>query len=150
MPSRRPPPIQPSLLDWQPSASYAPDTVRAATLGGRISRAVAQTLRDCPRERGEIAARMGAFLGEPVSPAMLNAYASQAREDHNISAVRLAALAHATDDPRLLDMLAEALGLAVIPRGMLPLLELAGVHEEMDALRRRRDALRSLAARGGR
>jgi hypothetical protein len=145
---RRPPPVQPGLFDWQAPAAYPPDQVRAATLHGRISRAVAQTLRDCGLPRAEVCARMEAFLGARVSQAMLDAYASQAREEHAISAVRLAALAHATGDARLLDVLAESLGLAVIPRRLLPLIELAEVHEQAEALRRKADALRR-AARGG-
>lgn len=145
---RRPSPCQPLLLDWHPPEPYPEDAVRAATLGQRISRAVAQTLRDCRQDRRRIAERMGAYLGETVSLAMLDAYASQARGDHNISAVRLAALVHATGDERLLDLLAEPLGLAVIPRRMRPLLDLAEAHEEAEAARRKVDALRRMAREG--
>lgn len=139
---RRPAPVQPSLLDWAPPAPFPEEQVRASTLAGRISRAVAATLRDCGLERREVAARMSAFLGEPVSAAMLDAYSSQARGDHNISAVRFAALLHATGDARLLALLAEPFGLAVVERRLLPLLELAEVHEQMDALRRRKEHIR--------
>ncbi len=104
MAARRPAPVQPSLLEWAPPAPYAEQDVRAATLAGSISRAVAQTLRECTLDRTEVARRMSAFLGEPVSLAMLNAYASQAREDHSISAVRLLALMHATGDTRPLEL----------------------------------------------
>lgn len=142
MPARRPAPVQPSLLDWAPPAPYCEQDVRAATLAGRISRAVAQTLRECGLDRDEIARRMTGFLGERVSAGVLNAYASQAREEHNISAVRLVALAHATGDTRLLELLLQPFDLTAISRRMLPMLELAQVHEEAEVLRRRKDALR--------
>ena len=148
MPKRRPAPVQPSLLDWAPPAPYAEQDVRAATLAGRISRAVAQTLRECGLDRPEVARRMGTFLGEAVSVAMLNGYASQAREDHSISAVRLLALMHATGDTRLLELLLQPFDLAVIPRRLLPMIELAEVHEQMETLKRRKDALRRSATGG--
>lgn len=137
----RPAPVQPDLLD-SPPGGFEEAQVRAASLAGRISRAVAVTLRDCELSRAEIAARMGAFLGERVSEAMVNAYASAAREDHNISAVRLLALVHATGDVRLLHLLVEPFGLTPVPVAVLPLIELARVHESMEAMRRRADALR--------
>jgi hypothetical protein len=152
---RRPASHQPSLrglvLAGSPlaeTAGYPPEAVRAATLAGRISRAVAHTLRECALERDEIAERMGAFLGERVSTAMLNAYASQARDDHNISAVRLIALAYATSDARLLDLLAAELGLAVVSRDDLARIEMLRLQDEERALRRRMDELRR-GLRGG-
>ena len=148
MRQRRPAPVQPSLLDWAPAAPYAEADVRAASLAGRMSRAVAQTLRDCGLDRAEVARRMSAFLGETVSVAMLNAYASQAREDHGISATRLQALMHATGDTRPLELLGQPFDLAVIPRRLLPMIELAEVHEQMEMLKRRKDALRRSATGG--
>ena len=148
MAARRAPPVQASLLDWQQPAAYAAEAVRASTLAGRISRAVSVSLAECQLNRREIAQRMGAYLGEAVSPAMLDAYASQGREQHNISAVRLAALVRATGDMRLLDLLCEPFGQAVIERRLLPLLELADVHEQQEALRRRADAIRRMTREG--
>jgi hypothetical protein len=145
---RRLAPHQPSLLD-SPAAGYPAEAVRAATLAGRISRAVAHTLRECQLEREDIAERMSAFLGERVSVTMLNVYASQAREDQNISAVRLIALAHATADARLLDLLAAELGLAVVDREDLTRQQLLRLQDEERALKRRMDELRR-ELRGGR
>jgi hypothetical protein len=75
---------------------------------------------------------------------------AKAREDHNISAVRLVALAHATGDMRLLDLLCKPLGYAAIERRLLPLLELADTHEQIEALRRRQDGIRRRLREGGR
>lgn len=144
-------PGQPDLLDWQPPETvlrFPEEQVRAATFAARVSRAVAVALADADAEREAIAARMSTFLGERVSPAMLDAYASQAREDHRISVPRLMALLHATRDRRLLELLAEPLGWAVIERRHLPLIEVAAIREHEDELRKRREFLMRSARSG--
>lgn len=143
---------QPDLLDWQPPqpvARFPEAQVRAVSLAARISRAVAASLHDAEADRETIAARMSAFLGERISPAMLDAYASQAREDHRISVPRFMALIHATGDRRLLELLAEPMGWAVIERRHLPMIEVAAIREHEDELRRRRDYLTRQARNGG-
>lgn len=143
---------QPDLLEWeppQPVARFPEEQVRAASLAGRISRAVAAALADSDDCRETIAARMSAFLGERVSPAMLDAYASQAREDHRISVPRFVALLHATRDRRLLELLAEPMGWAVIERRHLPMIEVAAIREREDELRRHREHLMRQARTGG-
>lgn len=135
---------QPDLLGWTPpQAEMAFDEreVRGASVAARLSRAVSVTLRECPKRRPRIAEEMSAFLGEPVSTAMLDAYASVAREAHRISLPRFLALIHVTGDRRLLQMLAEPMGWAVVERKHLVLIELAAAREQEDALRRRREAL---------
>ncbi|MCA3359173.1 MAG: DNA transposition protein [Roseomonas sp.] len=144
-------PGQPDLLDWQPPEAvkrFPEEQVRAATFAARVSRAVAVALADADAEREAIAARMSSFLGERVSPAMLDAYASQAREDHRISVPRLMALLHATRDRRLLELLAEPMGWAVIDRRHLPLIEVAAIREHEDELRKRREYLMRSARSG--
>lgn len=143
---------QPDLLSWQPPepvVAYAPEQVRAASVAASIARAVAATLRDAPVSREDIAQRMSAYLGDRVSKAMLDAYASEARQEHQIPVTRLVALMHATGDRRLLQLLAEPLGWAVIERRHLPLIELAAVQERQEELRRRADTLRRTARTGG-
>ena len=145
-------PGQPDLLDWQPPqpvASFPEEQVRAVSIAARISRAVAAALHDADAERETIAARMSSFLGERISPAMLDAYASQAREDHRISVPRFLALLHATKDRRLLELLAEPMGWAVIERRHLPLIQVAAIREQEDELRRQREHLTRLARTGG-
>lgn len=144
MSPRRPITGQADLLDWQPPepvVRFEEPAVRAATIAQRIGRGVAAALRDCDAPRKEIARRMGEYLGAEVSPNMLDAYASQARADHTISAARLMALLHATRDRRLLELLAEPLGWAVIERKHLPLIQVAALREQEDELRRAREAL---------
>lgn len=140
------------LLDWtppKPVQAFVPREVRAATLEGQLSRAVSVALRDCGMAREDVAQRMAAYLGADVAKSMLDAYASQAREGHTITIVRLMALIHVTRDRRLLELLAEPFGWTTIERRFLPMIELASVHERQDELRRHADHLRRQARAGG-
>jgi hypothetical protein len=133
-----------SLLGWTPpqaEMAFAEHDVRGATVDARISRAVSVALAECGKPRGQVAREMSRYLGEDVSAAMLDAYASVARTAHRISVPRLAALLHATGDRRLLQLLADPFGWAVIEKRHLPLIEVALIRDQEDALRRRRDAL---------
>jgi hypothetical protein len=145
-------PQQLSLLDWTPpeaTARFDDIRVRAASIHGRISRAIGAALKDCGVERAEIARRMSGYLGEPVTTNMLNAYASQAREDHAISVPRFIALITATGDRRLLQLLAEDQGWAVIEKRHLPLIELAAVQDKLAELELHRAALKRRARSAG-
>ena len=140
------------LLTWQapkPVAAYPAEQVRAVSVGQRITRAVAQTLRDCPLSRADIALKMGEYLGQPVLVSALDAYASQARAGYKIPACRLMALVHVTGDARLLQLMAEDFGFAVIERRYLPLIELAALREHEDEIKRHADSLRRRARSGG-
>jgi hypothetical protein len=132
-----------SLLDWESPAvvqRFAPERVRAVSLAARIAHGVSETLRDCELSREEIVAEMGAFLGVDVSINMLNAYASEAREDHQISLLRLVALVNVTRDARLLQLIAEEIGYFVAEDRYLPWVEVG-----MDA--DKREQARELAAK---
>ena len=107
------------LLSWTPpetSVHFAPEEIRAASLGARFCRAMALALKECGKSREEVAAEMSAYLGEEVSVAMLNAYVSEARENHTINVIRYIALAHATGDMRLLNLVCELFDHVAIPR----------------------------------
>jgi hypothetical protein len=96
--------------DWTPDEvvqRFDAARVRTSTLRAKVARAVSETLKDCGRSREDVAKDMSAWLGEDVSKAMLDAYASEAREEHTISYVRLLALVHATGDVRPLQLGAE-------------------------------------------
>lgn len=150
-PPRTPDPAQMSLLEWQPPrpvVAFEPARVRAATLPGQIARAVAEALRGAAAagvSREEIAARMSTILGERVSKPMLDAYASQAREEHGIGLARFIALIQATGDRRLLEQLAEPMGWAVVERADLVLIELASAREHQDDVARRVKTLQAQA-----
>lgn len=153
MPPRANHPDQMDLLAWQQPEvvrAFAPEQVRGATLAARLARAVSVAMQESSLDRAEIAARMSAYLGQKVSLAMLNAYASAAREEHTISLPRFLALMHATGDQRLLELLAEPFGLAVIDRKHLPLIDMALLGERMAELKHLHEAKRREArAKGG-
>lgn len=152
MTARRAHPDQLDLLSWQrpePVARFEEREVRARSLAGRIARGVAVAMRECALSRDEIAARMSDYLGQPVGVPMLNAYASPSRDDHRIGAVRLIALIHVTGDRRLMELLANEFGWAVIERRYLTLIDIAAVQEREDELRQTRKALRRTARREG-
>ena len=133
------------LLAWRAPeiiARFADHQVRAASIAGRVCKAISAALDECGKPRAVVAESMSEFLGARVSKHMLDAYASQAREDHQISVVRFVALIHATGDRRLLELLADAFGWAVIERKYLPLIDLARVRERADELERTATAIR--------
>lgn len=90
---------------------------RPAELAGmdaRIARTVAEILKEDDRDRLVIAAQMTVLLSEEVSKAMLDAYASPARDGHNISFARMCALIAVTNRFDLLDRELRAIGAAVL------------------------------------
>lgn len=113
---------------------YPEERVRGATVWGRISRAISETLLDAKNamgrrlDREEIAQMMGEWLGRSVSKAVLDKYASQSSDDHEITASKLLALMVVTGDHRMLVMMADELGLAVVPR------KYKSAVEELDAI----------------
>tara|TARA_R110001583_G_scaffold151740_2_gene303606 strand:+ start:968 stop:1429 length:462 start_codon:yes stop_codon:yes gene_type:complete len=108
------------FTDWTPpriAVRFEDEArVRANSVAERVSRMVAEVLRDAEMSRADIAGAMGDFLGKPVSKAMLDAYAGQTRGDHNISLARAIALVAATRDARVIGSELEPLGLAVVPK----------------------------------
>lgn len=122
-------PLTADLFDWTPPAivdRYEPRAVQAVDWRGRMSRAVAETLSASEMSREEIAQAMGLWLGEEVPVSTLSAYASQAREEHTISLIRAFALIVVTGDGRLLQLMAEEIGQAVIADRYI-----GAVHEAM-------------------
>ena len=145
----------PDLLSWEPPVAeedlvvrYDEPKVRAASLRDRIARAVAETLRDYQDSRESIAQAMSEWLGEDVSKPMLDAYASQAREGHTISYLRLLALIHVTGDTRLLQLGAELFQCAVIDDRYLPWVEVGQAADVRDESQKWFDAARQRARRG--
>ncbi|MEP2707816.1 MAG: hypothetical protein ABJQ71_23145 [Roseibium sp.] len=68
---------------------------------------------------------IGIHSSYAVSVSTLDAYASEAKLDHNITVERFIALVHATGKTALLGFLAEDFGLAVVPRQYENVIELA-------------------------
>jgi len=114
------------LLNWTPEkleiARFDDEQVRAAAIGGKISKAITTILmdaklrEDAPLNRTDVAKKMTDWLDHEVTENMLSAYCSEARIDHNISLPRAIALMVVTEDSRLLSLIADEIGLAVIPK----------------------------------
>ncbi|WP_288457801.1 hypothetical protein [uncultured Sphingomonas sp.] len=79
-----------------------------------IAAKVALALKEDGRSRFVIAGAMSALLDEEVSKPMLDAYAAEARDQHNISAARLLALIAVTERFDLLDRLVRRIGAALL------------------------------------
>ncbi|MGD9476109.1 hypothetical protein [Shinella sp. G-2] len=116
------------------------EDVKAWSLAGRLAKAVARTMEASGKSRDEIAAEMTEVTKTDVSKAMLDAYASQAREKHSISALRLAALAIVTGDARAFNTLLEEAGLIVVPQKYEALLRRERARELRDQLEREEKA----------
>jgi hypothetical protein len=89
----------------------------AADLAGidrLIAASVGRALRDDNRPRDEVARAMSELLGEEVTRFMLDAYASEARDNHNISAGRFYALIAVTKRHDILDHTLRRIGAAVL------------------------------------
>lgn len=126
------------LLSWQPPsapAAFAAEVVRAASLRATLAKGVGAALKESDKGREVIASEMGDYLGEIVPKSMLDAYASESREEHVISMVRFLALVHATRDFRLLQMLAEPFGMAVVEARYLPAIRQAVIDDKIAELK---------------
>lgn len=85
-----------------------------AGLGRIAAGVVSVALKGDPRSRDEIAGAVSALLDERVSVDMLNAYASEARDQHSIPLHRALALIAVTDRHDLLDTLVRRIGAALL------------------------------------
>lgn len=140
------------LLAWQPpkpEVGFVKEDVRGASLSARFAKAISLSLKDCGKSRAAIAGAMSEYLGENISPHMLDAYASEAREAHVINVVRLAALVHATGDYRLLALLPELFGLIVVEKKYRHWINAAVAKDKAEELHRLADAELRAAKSGG-
>lgn len=124
-----------------PAPAKAP--AELAGLGRVVAGVVSKALKDDPRSRDEVAGALSALLDERVSVDMLNAYASEARDQHSIPLHRALGLIAVTDRHDLLDTLVRRIGAALLVGDELRLARLGHlkaqrvqIDEEMRRLRR--------------
>jgi hypothetical protein len=123
------------FADYQPPEtvkSFEPARVRAVSLKDEIALGVKATLDDSEMPRDAIAAAMAEWLEESASKATLDKYASQSANDAIIPTVKLVALCHVTGDHRVLQLLADKLGLMVVDKKFEPLIQLGLAAERKD------------------
>lgn len=83
-------------------------------MDSRVARVVGEALNGDARTREVIAAEMSVLLDAEISKLMLDAYASPARGEHNISFARFCALVAVTNRFDLLDRELREIGAAVL------------------------------------
>ncbi|PZO89080.1 MAG: hypothetical protein DI623_11415 [Sphingomonas sanxanigenens] len=113
--NKRRPSLDPSQLGF--TFDPPPPARRVADLAGLdrvVASAVSDALKRDDRSRQEIAGAISALLAEDVTSLMLDAYASEARDKHNISAARFLALIAVTARFDLLDALVRRIGAGVL------------------------------------
>lgn len=107
-----------------------------------VSRAVGRALDACKFDRHEISTRMAkALKQDDFSKSMLDAYASESKDTHNISIVRFIALILATDQVWLMDFLANKVGGLVLVGDEPMLAEKAHIDQQMANLAAKKKAL---------
>lgn len=109
------------FTDWTPpkvALNMAPFvTGGLLPLACRIARNISEALERCTKGRHLVADEMS------ISKAMLDNYASEAKDGHNITLERFIRLVKATGETGLLDLLAAEFDLAIIPRKYLKVIE---------------------------
>lgn|GEM_PF-4837499 len=138
--SRRPdsePATSELFAEYQPRPvveRFSPERVRASSAAARIKQAVKETLRQAGRSRETIAAEISAYLGERVSPQILDQYTSGANENSNIPAHRLVALFAVTGDIRLINALLADTDAIAVPSRCETLLRIEHMRELRERL----------------
>lgn len=99
-----------------------------------IAAKVALVLREDGRSRFEIGSAMSELLDDEVTKLMLDAYAAESREQHNISASRLLALIAVTQRYDILDGLMRRIGASVLVGDELNTARLGHLRAQQKAL----------------
>ncbi|KPF98834.1 hypothetical protein IP86_10975 [Rhodopseudomonas sp. AAP120] len=126
--------------DFEPTPvvrRFETEEIKAWSASRRLARAIAAALEGF--NRAEVAAEMSEQLGETISKATLDAYASP-EKPHVIPAHRLAALYSVTGDERLINALLNELGLIAVPAKYEALLKRERAREMKEKLEREEQA----------
>ena len=116
-----------------------------AGLDRMVAATVATMLKEDTRSRYEIAGRVSELLDDDVSKPMLDAYASEARENWSISAARLLALTSVTERYDLLDRLTRQIGAALLVGPEILTAELGHIDRQIAELKKRRSSIEHAA-----
>lgn len=113
--NKRRPALDPSQLGFTfDPPTPAHDAADLAGIDRVIAAGVARGLREDDRSRHEIAGAMSSLLDEDVSKGMVDAYASEGRDKHNISAGRFLAFVAVTKRYDILDHVMRRIGAALL------------------------------------
>lgn len=140
-------PLTKDLFAWQPpkiAVGYGAEVVGRGALDNKIARLIGHALRDAREDglpRAEVARRMTAFLGRPISEAMLNKWSSEGSEDHRIPLDAFIGLVHATGAMALLGFAPGEFGLTVIETEYADLIEERLLEEQIEEMQARKSVL---------
>jgi hypothetical protein len=141
---KRRPSLDPSQLGFTfepPEAASMPACL--AGLDRFLAAGVGRALKEDTRSRAEIALAMSELLDDEVSKFMLDAYASEARENHNISADRFLALIAVTNRFDILDATVRRIGAALLVGDQIKTAEIGNIDRQIAALKQRRKRSRA-------
>ncbi len=116
-----------------------------AGLDRLVASAVGRILKDDPRSRYEIAAGVSALLEDDVSKAMVDAYAAEAKDGHNISVARFFALISETQRFDILDHLLHRIGCKALVGEEVLTAELGHINAQIERLQARQKVLKKVA-----
>lgn len=140
-------PLTKDLFAWQPpqiGLGYGAEVVGRGALDNKIARLISHALRDAREDglaRAEVARRMSAFLGRPISEAMLNKWSSEGSEDHRIPLDAFIGLVHATGAMALLGFAPGEFGLTVIETEYADLIEERLLEDQIEEMQARKHLL---------
>jgi hypothetical protein len=143
-------PLTKDLFAWEPpqvAVGYGAEVMGRGALENKIARLVARALADAREvyglQRVDVAKRMAAYLGRPVSVDMLNKWSSEAAEGHRIALDAFIALIDATKSVKLTGFVPGEFGLTVIEDEYAELIEDQLLAEHEEEIRARRNALQA-------
>ncbi len=140
-------PLTKDLFAWQPpqiGLGYGAEVTGRGALDHKIARLIGHALREAREDglaRAEVARRMTAWLGRPISEAMLNKWSSEGSEDHRIPLDAFIGLVHATGARDLLGFAPAEFGLTVIETEYADLIEERLLDEHIEEMQARRQML---------
>lgn len=143
---KRRPSFNPNQLEL--TLNVEPKHKRDGALCGiekRVSSAIAQSLKDDERSRFSIAGEMSRVLDDEVTKLMLDAYASEARDCHNISVGRFFALISVTGRYDILEAILSEIGAKLLIGKEVLTAELGAILAQETALAQRKAELKKLA-----
>lgn len=140
------------LFAWEPpqvTVGYGADVAGRGGLDNQISRLVSRALRDAKDDgagsRAEIARRMSAYLGRPISEGILNKWSSEGSGEHRIPLDAFIALVEATGAGDLLGFVPKMFGYAVVPEKYADIIEIHLIEEHERDVAARKAALMARA-----
>ncbi|GHC41914.1 hypothetical protein GCM10007291_49790 [Gemmobacter nanjingensis] len=140
-------PLTKDLFAWEPpqvAVRYGEEVAGRGALDNKIARLIGHALREAREDgvsRPEVARRMAAYLGRPVSEAMLNKWSSEGSEDHRIPLDAFIGLVHATGALALLGFAPGEFGLTVIAAEYADLIEERLLDDHIEEMQARRQLL---------